>query len=159
MSTTRNLVNLSSVGKDYAARMILEDVTLGISDRDRIGVVGGNGQGKSTLLELIAGNESPDEGQVIRVGGLQMGDAGLAAAWHLQLHGEAQYSVSRHVIWATCTSQLVVLLALWRAFAVKPNAMPSRLFLVVALVACAGFIVTGYYGGENVYHYGIGVHP
>jgi ABC transport system ATP-binding/permease protein len=73
MSTTRNLVNLSSVGKDFAARMILEDVTLGIADRDRIGVVGGNGQGKSTLLELIAGNETPDEGQVIRVGGLQIG--------------------------------------------------------------------------------------
>ena len=71
MSTTRNLVNLSSVGKDFAARMILEDVTLGIADRDRIGVVGGNGQGKSTLLELIAGNETPDEGQVIRVGGLR----------------------------------------------------------------------------------------
>ncbi len=71
MSTTvRNLVNLSTVSKDYAARTILEDITLGISDRDRIGVVGGNGQGKSTLLELIAGTELPDSGQVTRVGGL-----------------------------------------------------------------------------------------
>jgi uncharacterized membrane protein len=84
---------------------------------------------------------------------------GLAAAWHLQLHGEMQYSVSRHVIWAICTSQLVVLLGLWRAFAVTPATTPSRLFLVFALIACAGFIVTGYYGGENVYHYGIGVRP
>jgi uncharacterized membrane protein len=82
---------------------------------------------------------------------------GLAAAWHLRLHGEAQYSVSRHVIWATCASQLVVLLALWRALAVSPGATPSRLFLVLLFVACAGFIVTGYYGGENVYHYAIGV--
>ena len=41
---------------------------------------------------------------------------GVIAVWHLQLHGGAQYSVSRHMIWAVCTSQLVVLLGLWRAF-------------------------------------------
>jgi len=82
---------------------------------------------------------------------------GLVAAWHLQLHDGAQYSVSRHVIWAVCTSQLVVLLGLWRAFASSADKTPSRLFLVLALIACVGFIVTGYYGGENVYHYGIGV--
>ena len=73
MSTTRNLVNLSGVTKDYAARTILADVTLGIADGDRIGVVGGNGQGKSTLLELIAGPETPDSGQLTRLGGLRIG--------------------------------------------------------------------------------------
>ncbi len=73
MSTTRNLVNLSGVRKDYAARTILENITLGIADRDRIGVVGGNGQGKSTLLGLISGAEEPDAGQVVRVGGLAIG--------------------------------------------------------------------------------------
>jgi ABC transport system ATP-binding/permease protein len=73
MSTTRNLVNLSAVRKDYAARTILDDITLGIADRDRIGVVGGNGQGKSTLLALVCGAEAPDAGQVIRVGGLAIG--------------------------------------------------------------------------------------
>jgi ATP-binding cassette subfamily F protein uup len=72
MSTSRNLVNLSSVAKEYAARTILEGITLGIADRDRIGVVGGNGQGKSTLLELIAGVEAPDTGQVTRLGGLRI---------------------------------------------------------------------------------------
>ncbi|HEY2534895.1 MAG TPA: DUF2231 domain-containing protein [Xanthobacteraceae bacterium] len=82
---------------------------------------------------------------------------GLIAAWHLQLHGGAQYSVSRHVIWAVCTSQLVVLLGLWRAFANSIEKTPSPLFLMLGLIACAGFIVTGYYGGENVYHYAIGV--
>jgi uncharacterized membrane protein len=82
---------------------------------------------------------------------------GLAAAWHLRLHDGMQYSVSRHVIWAVCTSQLVVLLGLWRALANSAEKTPTRLFLVLALVACAGFIVTGYYGGENVYHYAIGV--
>ena len=68
----RNLVNLSSVSKEYAARMILDGVTLGIADRDRIGVVGGNGQGKSTLLELIAGAERPDSGLLTRLGGLRL---------------------------------------------------------------------------------------
>jgi uncharacterized membrane protein len=82
---------------------------------------------------------------------------GLAAAWHLQLHGGAQYSVSRHVSWAVCTSQLVVLLGLWRAFGNRVDRTPTLLFLAIALIACGGFIVTGYYGGENVYHYALGV--
>jgi uncharacterized membrane protein len=82
---------------------------------------------------------------------------GLAAAWHLQLHDGAQYSVSRHVIWAVCTSQLVVLLGLWRALANRADKTPSLLFLMLAFIACIGFIITGYYGGENVYHYAIGV--
>jgi ABC transport system ATP-binding/permease protein len=74
MSTgPRNLVSLNLVTKEYAARTILEDVTLGVADRDRIGVVGGNGQGKSTLLELIAGSETPDSGQLTRLGGLSIG--------------------------------------------------------------------------------------
>jgi ATP-binding cassette subfamily F protein uup len=73
MSTSRNLVNLNAVAKEYAARTILEGITLGIADRDRIGVVGGNGQGKSTLLELISGTETPDSGQVTRIGGLRLG--------------------------------------------------------------------------------------
>jgi ATP-binding cassette subfamily F protein uup len=73
MSTPRNLVNLSRVAKEYAARTILEDITLGIAAGDRIGVVGGNGQGKSTLLELIAGTETADSGQVTRLRGLSIG--------------------------------------------------------------------------------------
>ena len=55
MTSPRNLVNLKDVTKGYAARTVLADVTLGISAGDRIGVVGRNGDGKSTLLQLIAG--------------------------------------------------------------------------------------------------------
>ncbi|MDE3131104.1 MAG: ABC-F family ATP-binding cassette domain-containing protein, partial [Acidobacteriota bacterium] len=68
----RNLVNLSNVTKQYAARTILEQITLGLAEGDRIGVVGGNGQGKSTLLQLIAGAERPDSGQVTRTGGVRI---------------------------------------------------------------------------------------
>ena len=52
-------------------RSVLSDVTLGVSAGDRIGVVGRNGDGKSTLLRLIAGVEEPDAGAVTRAGGLQ----------------------------------------------------------------------------------------
>lgn len=83
--------------------------------------------------------------------------SGFAAARHLQLHDGAQYSVSRHVIWAVCTSQLIVLLAIWRGVACTPASRPGWLFLALLFIACAGLIVTGYHGGENVYHYHIGI--
>jgi ATP-binding cassette subfamily F protein uup len=69
----RNLVNLDSVGKIFAARTILEDVSLGVAAGERIGVVGRNGDGKSTLLRLIAGLEQPDMGLVTRTGDLTLG--------------------------------------------------------------------------------------
>ena len=72
MSGPRNLVNLSGAGKGYAARTILRDVTLGVSAGDRIGVVGRNGDGKSTLLRLIAGHEEPDAGTVTRTGSVSL---------------------------------------------------------------------------------------
>src|SRR5215218_7263619 len=72
MSGPRNLVNLSGAGKGYAARTILRDLTLGVSAGDRIGVVGRNGDGKSTLLRLIAGHEEPDAGTVTRTGSVSL---------------------------------------------------------------------------------------
>jgi ATP-binding cassette subfamily F protein uup len=64
----RNLVNLKSVEKGYGSRSVLRDITLGVSAGERIGVVGQNGGGKSTLLALIAGAESPDAGVLTRAG-------------------------------------------------------------------------------------------
>ena len=72
MTSPRNLVNLKDATKGYAARTVLADVTLGISAGDRIGIVGRNGDGKSTLLRLIAGIEEPDSGGVTRSGGLHV---------------------------------------------------------------------------------------
>jgi ABC transport system ATP-binding/permease protein len=66
----RNLVNLKDTGKGYASRTVLRDVTLGVSSGERIGVVGRNGDGKSTLLRLVAGEEEPDAGAVTRERGL-----------------------------------------------------------------------------------------
>ena len=78
MAAARNLVNLKSVGKGYGSRSVLSDVTLGIEEGDRIGIVGGNGQGKSTLMRLIAGVETPDAGAVTHVGGLHSALIGQA---------------------------------------------------------------------------------
>jgi ABC transport system ATP-binding/permease protein len=68
----RNLVNLKDVEKGYGSRSVLGGVTLGVSAGDRIGVVGENGGGKSTLLRLVSGVEEPDAGTVVRSGGLQL---------------------------------------------------------------------------------------
>ena len=67
-----NILNLEHVSKRFVSRPILTDVTIGIEDRDRIGVVGINGTGKSTFLSIVAGTEEPDEGQVITRSGLRI---------------------------------------------------------------------------------------
>jgi ATP-binding cassette subfamily F protein uup len=68
MPAARNLLNLKSVAKSYGSRQVLEDITLGVSAGERIGVVGQNGGGKSTLLRLIAGVEPTDGGTLTRAG-------------------------------------------------------------------------------------------
>lgn len=68
----KNLINLQSVAKGYGSRSVLDGISLGVATGDRIGVVGRNGDGKSTLLRLMAGIEQPDEGVVTRVGGLEL---------------------------------------------------------------------------------------
>jgi len=59
-----NLVNLERVHKAYDVRPLLDGVSLGISAGQRVGVVGRNGDGKTTLLRLLAGEEPPDSGRV-----------------------------------------------------------------------------------------------
>jgi len=68
MPSARNLLNLNGVAKGYGSRAVLNDVTLGVSAGERIGIVGANGGGKSTLLRLIAGVEEPDAGTLTRSG-------------------------------------------------------------------------------------------
>ena len=70
MAAPRNLVNLKDVAKAFGSRTVLSSVTLGVAAGDRIGIVGRNGDGKSTLLALISGAETPDAGAVTRTGGV-----------------------------------------------------------------------------------------
>ncbi|MFC9968562.1 ABC-F family ATP-binding cassette domain-containing protein [Nocardia ignorata] len=67
-----NLINLEQVSKSFGIKPLLDDVSLGIHAGERIGVVGLNGGGKTTLLEVLTGLEPPDSGRVSRVGGLRM---------------------------------------------------------------------------------------
>ena len=69
----RNLVNLEEVSKAFDIRPLLADVSLGVSDTDRIGIVGRNGSGKSTLMNVIAGIESPDAGRVTKANAVRLG--------------------------------------------------------------------------------------
>ncbi len=73
---TRNLINLESVSLAYGTRHVLHDVSLGIDHGDRIGVVGRNGGGKSTLLRVLAGLESLDNGRVTHNRGLRVAALG-----------------------------------------------------------------------------------
>ena len=68
-----NLVNLERVSKSYGVRPLLTDVSLGIGAGERIGIVGRNGDGKTTLLEVMTGLEEPDTGRVSRTRGLPIG--------------------------------------------------------------------------------------
>ncbi|HEX6352215.1 ABC-F family ATP-binding cassette domain-containing protein [Actinophytocola sp.] len=61
-----NLVNLEAVDKSYGVKPLLDGVSLGVGVGDRIGVVGLNGGGKTTLLEVLAGIEPPNGGRVSR---------------------------------------------------------------------------------------------
>ncbi|MEV7045525.1 ABC-F family ATP-binding cassette domain-containing protein [Amycolatopsis sp. NPDC051061] len=67
-----NLVNLEAVSKSYGIRPLLDGVSLGVAAGQRIGVVGLNGGGKTTLLEVLSGLAEPDSGRVSHVGGLRM---------------------------------------------------------------------------------------
>ncbi|MEU3498733.1 ABC-F family ATP-binding cassette domain-containing protein [Kitasatospora cineracea] len=67
-----NLATIESVTKVYGTRALLDGVSLGVSEGDRIGVVGRNGDGKTTLIRMLAGLEEPDTGRVTHSGGLQM---------------------------------------------------------------------------------------
>ncbi|MET9363663.1 ABC-F family ATP-binding cassette domain-containing protein [Streptomyces sp. NPDC006632] len=68
-----NLVNVEAVSKVYGTRALLDGVSLGVSEGDRIGVVGRNGDGKTTLIRMLAQLEEADTGRVTHVGGLRLG--------------------------------------------------------------------------------------
>ena len=68
-----NLVGLESVSHEYPNRVVLDNLTIGLHAGDRIGVVGRNGDGKSTLMSIFAGTLTPDAGRVTLRGNTQVG--------------------------------------------------------------------------------------
>lgn len=59
-----NIVSLENLKKSFTGRMVFDDTSFYLQDGEKVGVIGINGTGKSTLLKMIAGNEEPDEGKV-----------------------------------------------------------------------------------------------
>jgi ATPase subunit of ABC transporter with duplicated ATPase domains len=109
-----NIVNLDRVAKQYASGVLFDDVSLGLDDSDRVGVVGLNGAGKSTLLRLITGAEEPDSGRLTRRRGLAVGslpqqvdlpptatvrDVVVGDAWLPALGADSEHGPAEH-LWA-----------------------------------------------------------
>lgn len=67
-----NLLNIEHIRKIYGEKIIFDDASFGVQEGDKIGIVGINGTGKTTLLRMIAGTEVPDEGQIIRQNGMKI---------------------------------------------------------------------------------------
>lgn len=67
------LLTAEKIRKSYTEKILLKDVVLGINSGDKIGLIGTNGTGKSTLLKIIAGLDDPDSGTVTRSGGVRVG--------------------------------------------------------------------------------------
>lgn len=67
-----NILNVEKVSKTYGEKELFNNISLGINSGDKIGLIGVNGTGKSTLLKIIAGVEEPDEGQVVKGRGIEL---------------------------------------------------------------------------------------
>ncbi len=64
-----NILSLENVSKDFGVKPLFENVTLGLEDTQKIGIIGANGSGKTTFLRVVAGLEAPDTGKVVRANG------------------------------------------------------------------------------------------
>lgn len=68
-----NLLSVENLTKSYGDRMLFADITFGVDEGDKIGIVARNGTGKTTMLRIIAGDESADSGTVVCRNGLRIG--------------------------------------------------------------------------------------
>ncbi len=67
-----NILNIEHVSKLYGDKWIFDDISCGIQEGEKIGIIGINGTGKTTLLRILTGVEEPDRGQVVRQNGLKI---------------------------------------------------------------------------------------
>ena len=61
-----NLITLENITKSYSEKILVDNISLGINEGEKIGIIGVNGTGKSTFLKIIAGMEEPDSGTVTK---------------------------------------------------------------------------------------------
>ncbi|MBE5061886.1 ABC-F family ATP-binding cassette domain-containing protein [Lachnospiraceae bacterium DSM 108991] len=67
-----NIINIEHISKIFGGKTIFEDASCGVQEGEKTGIIGLNGTGKTTLLRLVAGLETPDEGQIITQNGIRM---------------------------------------------------------------------------------------
>lgn len=67
-----NILNIENISKIYGEKVIFDHASFGIQEGDKIGIIGINGTGKTTLLKMVAGLEEPDEGQIIKQNNLRI---------------------------------------------------------------------------------------
>jgi uncharacterized membrane protein len=94
------------------------------------------------------------------IGALVALASGLAAVFAISLPPtavDAKHSLRLHEACAVFSALIILALAVWRAFAHRASIRPSWSFLALLLLASLLLIVTGFYGGENVFHYGLAV--
>ncbi len=100
------VLSVSGLAKGYEGRVLFRDLAFGLSEVDRLGIVGANGSGKSTLLKILAGVETADAGQVTpttgaRIGYLPQNPVFDPTATVLSLATVAgDHEVAEHQVWA-----------------------------------------------------------
>ena len=119
-----NIINIEHISKLFGDKLIFDDASFGLQEGDKVGIVGINGTGKSTLLRMAAGEETPDSGQIIRQNNLKMAylpqtpefpkDAtvlsyalsGDEEDWQVQSNlvqlGITEYDAKIDTLWASC---------------------------------------------------------
>lgn len=75
------LLTAENIRKSYGTRVIFDDISFSIHEGDKIGVVGVNGTGKSTLLKIVAGVNQADSGEIITMNGMRMGYLPPVSGW------------------------------------------------------------------------------
>ena len=73
MSENMVLLTAENIRKSYGTRVIFDDISFSIHEGDKIGVIGVNGTGKSTLLKIIAGVDQADSGSIVTMNGMRIG--------------------------------------------------------------------------------------
>ena len=101
LTAMAHLLGAEALHLEFPTRVIFDSVTVGLNDGDRIGVVGRNGDGKSSLLRLLAGRLEPDAGRVTRRGGIRLGMLDQADELHSErtVHEVVIGDIDEHV-WA-----------------------------------------------------------